>query len=190
MSAQEQQNPSPTPPTESSGSNLPKAYDPSAIEQRWADYWLAEGLWDVPTPAHAPEPGAHPFTMLLPPPNVTGRLHMGHMLNQTEMDVLTRWHRMRGETALWVPGTDHAGIATQMMVERQLAAEGGPSRTELGREAFTERVWCWKKQYGGLGVQELRELRQLREEDSRLKRMVADLSLDRQIMQEIVSKKL
>ncbi len=102
--------------------------------------------------------GAPRFVQLLPPPNVTGRLHMGHMLNQTEMDILTRWHRMRGETALWLPGTDHAGIATQMMVERQLAAEGGPSRTEMGREAFTQRVWCWKKQYGGAITEQMRRL--------------------------------
>ena len=96
--------------------------------------------------------------MLLPPPNVTGRLHMGHMLNQTEMDILTRWHRMRGERALWVPGTDHAGIATQMMVEKQLAAEGTTSREELGREAFTERVWEWKQQYGGAITEQMRRL--------------------------------
>src|SRR5437868_12804045 len=133
---------------ESPGSNLPKAYDPSTIEQRWADYWLAEGLWDVATPAQTPEHGAQPFTMLLPPPNVTGRLHMGHMLNQTEMDILTRWHRMRGELSLWLPGTDHAGIATQMMVERQLASEG-QKRQDLGREKFIERVWEWKRLYGG-----------------------------------------
>ena len=145
------------PPTENPGSNLPKAYDPSAIEQRWADYWLAEGLWDVPTPAHAAEQGQHPFTMLLPPPNVTGRLHMGHMLNQTEMDVLTRWHRMRGETALWVPGTDHAGIATQMMVERQLRAEG-VCRQRLGREKFVERVWQWKQEYGSAITDQMRRL--------------------------------
>jgi len=96
---------------------LPKSYDPTAIEERWAQYWVAEELFHVQTPA----PGTKTFTQLLPPPNVTGRLHMGHMLNQTEMDILTRWHRMRGETALWVPGTDHAGIATQMMVERRAA---------------------------------------------------------------------
>ena len=95
--------------------------------------------------------------MLLPPPNVTGRLHMGHMLNQTEMDILTRWHRMRGETSLWVPGTDHAGIATQMMVERQLAAEG-TNRKALGREAFTERVWEWKRQYGSAITDQMRRL--------------------------------
>ena len=84
------------------------------------------------------------FTLLLPPPNVTGRLHMGHMLNQTQMDIIVRWHRMRGFITLWLPGTDHAGIATQMMVERQLAKEG-KKRREMGREKFIERVWEWKK---------------------------------------------
>ena len=125
---------------------LPKTYDPNAIEPRWAEYWIREKLFQVKTPAAG---DLRPvFTILLPPPNVTGRLHMGHMLNQTEMDILTRWHRMRGELALWLPGTDHAGIATQMMVERQLASEG-VKRQDLGREKFVERVWCWKKQYGG-----------------------------------------
>src|SRR5438067_269790 len=144
-------------PTDNSGVNLPKAYDPSAIEQRWADYWVNERLWDVPTPATPPAKDEAPFTMLLPPPNVTGRLHMGHMLNQTEMDILTRWHRMRGETALWVPGTDHAGIATQMMVERQLQSEG-TCRQALGREAFTDRVWEWKHQYGSAITDQMRRL--------------------------------
>jgi valyl-tRNA synthetase len=120
---------------------LPKTYDPAAIEERWAEYWVRENLFAVASPVSASPASAlqKHFTMLLPPPNVTGRLHMGHMLNQTQMDILTRWHRMRGERALWVPGTDHAGIATQMMVERQLAAEGTP-RQQLGREAFVERV--------------------------------------------------
>jgi len=125
--------------------SLPKAYDPTAIEDRWAEYWVREHLFDQPSPETAP---AEPvFTILLPPPNVTGRLHMGHMLNQTEMDILTRWRRMCGDLALWLPGTDHAGIATQMMVERQLADEG-KTRQELGREAFVERVWEWKRHYG------------------------------------------
>ena len=97
------------------------------------------------------------FTLLLPPPNVTGRLHMGHMLNQTEMDILTRWHRMRGELSLWIPGTDHAGIATQMMVERQVAKEG-KTRQELGREAFVERVWEWKQEYGGAILDQMKRL--------------------------------
>ena len=135
-------------------SELAKAYDPSAIEEKWAAYWVKERLFDTPVE----RAGAKAFTMLLPPPNVTGRLHMGHMLNQTEMDILTRWHRMLGETALWVPGTDHAGIATQMMVEKQLAAEGKTSRVELGREAFTERVWDWKRQYGGAITDQMRRL--------------------------------
>ena len=91
--------------------DLEKAYDPTAIEDRWAAYWVSERLFELPSPESAPE--RPPFTMLLPPPNVTGRLHMGHMLNQTEMDILTRWRRMSGRRALWLPGTDHAGIATQ-----------------------------------------------------------------------------
>src|SRR5260370_26282853 len=112
---------------------LPKAYDPSVIEERWAEYWVREHLFDVASPYPADTYAeVKKFTQLLPPPNVTGRLHMGHMLNHTEMDILTRWHRMTGALALWVPGTDHAGIATQMMVERQLAAEG-KTRQELGR---------------------------------------------------------
>jgi valyl-tRNA synthetase len=143
-------------PTESSAGNLPKAYDPSLIEQRWADYWVREQLFEVPTPATGSDPTKN-FTLLLPPPNVTGRLHMGHMLNQTEMDILTRWHRMSSDTALWVPGTDHAGIATQMMVERQLASEG-TNRKALGREAFTERVWEWKRQYGSAITDQMRRL--------------------------------
>ncbi len=97
---------------------LPKAYEPGAIETRWADYWIKEKLFCVPTP---PPGETRPvFALLLPPPNVTGRLHMGHMLNQTQMDIIVRWHRMRGFITLWLPGTDHAGIATQMMVEKQL----------------------------------------------------------------------
>jgi valyl-tRNA synthetase len=136
--------------------DLPKAYDPAAIEDRWAEYWVQERLFEVPTPQAAAsfKPA---FTLLLPPPNVTGRLHMGHMLNQTEMDILTRWRRMRGETALWVPGTDHAGIATQMMVERQLANEG-KSRQQVGREAFVERVWEWKREYGGAILDQMKRL--------------------------------
>jgi valyl-tRNA synthetase len=123
---------------------LPKTYDPAAIEQKWAERWVQDDLWRQATP-EAGEP--KPFTMLLPPPNVTGRLHMGHMLNQTEMDILARWQRMRGRPTLWVPGTDHAGIATQMMVERQLTAQG-TSRQALGREGFVERVWQWRAEYG------------------------------------------
>jgi valyl-tRNA synthetase len=133
---------------------LPKSYDPAAIESHWAEYWLAENIFASGAAADANTPV---FSMLLPPPNVTGRLHMGHMLNQTEMDILARWHRMRGERTLWVPGTDHAGIATQMMVERQLEKEGR-NRQQLGREAFVERVWEWKREYGGAILTQMKRL--------------------------------
>ncbi len=134
---------------------LPKSYEPGAIETRWAEYWITEKLFSVPTP---PPGETRPvFTLLLPPPNVTGRLHMGHMLNQTQMDIIVRWHRMRGFITLWLPGTDHAGIATQMMVERQLAKEG-KKRRDLGREKFIERVWEWKKLYGGAILDQMKRL--------------------------------
>ncbi len=141
---------------------LPKAYDPTAIEDRWAEYWVRERLFHVETPEAGVieklrAAGHDVFTILLPPPNVTGRLHMGHMLNQTEMDILTRWRRMRGDLALWLPGTDHAGIATQMMVERQLASEG-KKRQQMGRESFVERVWEWKRHYGGAILEQMKRL--------------------------------
>ena len=135
--------------------DLPKSYEPGAIETRWADYWIEEKLFSAPTP---PAGEKRPvFTLLLPPPNVTGRLHMGHMLNQTQMDIIVRWHRMRGFLTLWLPGTDHAGIATQMMVERQLASEG-KNRRDMGREAFIERVWEWKRHYGGAILDQMKRL--------------------------------
>jgi valyl-tRNA synthetase len=138
--------------------DLPKAYDPAAIEDHWAAYWVRENLFAQPTPSEAEAlDGQSPFTILLPPPNVTGRLHMGHMLNQTEMDILTRWRRMSGRRALWLPGTDHAGIATQMMVERKLAEEG-TSRQQLGREAFVARVWEWRREYGGAILDQMKRL--------------------------------
>jgi valyl-tRNA synthetase len=143
---------------------LPKAYEPGAIEARWAEYWVREKLFHVETPAPSlsehgsSEEDLRPvFTLLLPPPNVTGRLHMGHMLNQTQMDIVVRWHRMRGYVALWLPGTDHAGIATQMMVERQLAGEG-KKRHDLGREQFIERVWEWRRHYGGAILDQMKRL--------------------------------
>jgi valyl-tRNA synthetase len=141
--------------------DLPKSYDPTGLEDRWAEFWVRENLFAQPTPTKANQnqgpAGQAPFTILLPPPNVTGRLHMGHMLNQTEMDILTRWRRMSGRRALWLPGTDHAGIATQMMVERQLAEED-TSRQQLGREAFVERVWQWKQHYGGAILDQMKRL--------------------------------
>jgi valyl-tRNA synthetase len=134
---------------------LPKAYEPGAIESRWAEYWVREKLFHVETPS--PGDKRPVFTLLLPPPNVTGRLHMGHMLNQTQMDIVVRWHRMRGNVALWLPGTDHAGIATQMMVERQLAKEG-KNRRAMGREKFIERVWEWRREYGGAILDQMKRL--------------------------------
>ncbi|MBV9438042.1 MAG: valine--tRNA ligase [Acidobacteria bacterium] len=134
---------------------LPKTYDPSAIEPRWAEYWEKEKLFHVAT--EDVKPGRPTFTILLPPPNVTGNLHMGHMFEHTESDILVRWHRMRGETTLWIPGTDHAGIATQMLVERQLASEG-IKRQDLGREKFVERVWDWRRLYGGNILKQMKRL--------------------------------
>ncbi len=134
---------------------LSKAYDPGAIESRWAEYWVREKLFHVETPAGDSQQPV--FTLILPPPNVTGRLHMGHMLNQTEMDIIVRWHRMRGFLTLWLPGTDHAGIATQMMVERKLASEG-KARRDIGREAFVARVWDWKQHYGGAILEQMKRL--------------------------------
>jgi valyl-tRNA synthetase len=134
---------------------LPKSYEPGDIEKRWAEYWVSEKLFSQPTPADDDKRPV--FTLLLPPPNVTGFLHMGHMFEQTQMDIIVRWHRMRGFVTLWLPGTDHAGIATQLMVERQLATEG-KKRAELGREKFVERVWEWKRHYGGRILDQMKRL--------------------------------
>ena len=141
--------------------DLPKAYDPTAIEDHWAEYWVREKLFAQPTPDAAAQDqgldGQSSFTILLPPPNVTGNLHMGHMFEHTESDILMRWRRMCGDRVLWVPGTDHAGIATQMLVERQLTSEG-TSRQQLGREAFVERVWKWRQHYGGAILGQMKRL--------------------------------
>jgi valyl-tRNA synthetase len=142
--------------------DLPKAYDPTVIEDHWAEYWVRENLFAQPTPsgnaAASCSGDSHPpFTILLPPPNVTGNLHMGHMFEHTESDILIRWRRMRGDNVLWIPGTDHAGIATQMLVERQVASEGNP-REKMGREAFIERVWEWRRHYGGAILGQMKRL--------------------------------
>jgi valyl-tRNA synthetase len=134
--------------------DLPKAYEPGAIEPRWAEYWVREKLFHGETPR---DPSQHTFTVTLPPPNVTGSLHMGHMLEHTEIDIIIRWKRMGGVPTMWLPGTDHAGIATQLMVERQLAAEG-KNRRDIGREAFVARVWDWKQHYGGVILQQMKRL--------------------------------
>jgi valyl-tRNA synthetase len=143
--------------------DLPKSYDPTAIEDRWAEYWVRENLFAQPTPLPAAKSEsakvseAAAFTILLPPPNVTGNLHMGHMFEHTESDILIRWHRMLGDKVLWVPGTDHAGIATQMLVERQITSEG-TSREQMGREKFVERVWEWRHHYGGAILGQMKRL--------------------------------
>ena len=129
---------------------MDKTYSPADIEQRWYAQWESQG-------AFAPRAGQGAFCIVIPPPNVTGTLHMGHAFQDTIMDALTRYHRMRGESTLWQPGTDHAGIATQMVVERQLNAEG-KRRTDLTREQFVERVWQWKAQSGGTIARQLRRL--------------------------------
>jgi len=131
---------------------LEKVYEPQAVEARWGQYWLDQGFFK----AHATATGS-PFTIVIPPPNVTGSLHIGHALNNTLQDVLIRWRRMQGRKALWIPGTDHAGIATQNVVERQLHEEG-ISREHLGREAFIERVWKWKQQSGNTIIGQLKHL--------------------------------
>ncbi|MCG3201385.1 MAG: Valine--tRNA ligase [Gammaproteobacteria bacterium] len=132
---------------------MDKTYDPTQIEQTWAARWEERGYFKAGGAGDA----AAPFCIMLPPPNVTGTLHMGHAFNNTIMDALTRYHRMSGRDTLWQPGTDHAGIATQMVVERQLALEG-KSRHELGREAFVARVWKWKEQSGSTIARQLRRL--------------------------------
>lgn len=134
---------------------LSKSYEPGAIEKRWAGYWIEQKLFHVQAPAK--DDPAQVFSLLLPPPNVTGFLHMGHMFEQTQMDIMVRWRRMRGFLTLWLPGTDHAGIGTQMMVERQLQSEG-KKREQLGREAFVERVWEWRRHYGGAILDQMKRL--------------------------------
>jgi valyl-tRNA synthetase len=132
---------------------LEKTYDPKTAEPRLYARWESSGAFQP-----SDDPAAEPFSIVIPPPNVTGALHVGHALNNTLQDVLTRFERMRGKAALWLPGTDHAGIATQMVVERQLAAEGGPTRRELGREAFVDKVWEWKATSAGSIQNQLRRL--------------------------------
>ena len=132
---------------------LDKTFDPKSVEPRLYAAWEASGAFKP-----SEDPNAEPFVIVIPPPNVTGSLHIGHALNNTLQDVLTRFHRMRGKAALWLPGTDHAGIATQMVVERQLAANGNIGRRDMGREAFVDKVWEWKAESGGAITNQLRRL--------------------------------
>jgi valyl-tRNA synthetase len=131
---------------------IPKAYQPQEIEPKWADFWVKQALFRAEN--NAPPPV---FSIVIPPPNVTGSLHIGHMLDHTEIDILTRWHRMRGYNTLYLPGTDHAGISTQRVVVRQLAEQGIDYRN-LGREEFEKRVWKWKEESGGKITQQMRQI--------------------------------
>jgi valyl-tRNA synthetase len=131
---------------------MEKTYNPQEVESKWLERWLENDAF------HAdPEEGGDPYCIVIPPPNVTGVLHMGHALNNTIQDVLVRWRRMQGRNTVWLPGTDHAGIATQNVVERSLKAEG-KSREDLGREAFVERVWKWRENYGNTIISQLKRL--------------------------------
>jgi valyl-tRNA synthetase len=131
---------------------LEKVYEPQRFEPHWAQWWIDSGLYRVDV-RHANKDRI--FSLVIPPPNVTGSLHIGHMLDHTVMDVAVRWHRMKSDTTLWIPGMDHAGIGTQMVVERQLAAEG-LTRQQLGREEFERRVWQWKEHSGGRIQEQIR----------------------------------
>jgi len=133
---------------------IDKTYQPSEVEGRIYRTWEEAGAFRAGRPERA---GAQPYSIVIPPPNVTGSLHMGHALNNTLQDILCRFERMRGRDVLWQPGTDHAGIATQLIVERQLA-ERQMSRVGLGREKFLAEIWKWKAESGGAIVEQLRRL--------------------------------
>ena len=131
--------------------NIPKVYDPASVEKKWYEFWEKNRYF------HAePEPGKKPFSIVIPPPNITGKLHMGHALDNTLQDILIRWHRMMGNNTLWMPGYDHAGLATQIKVEEVLKKEEGKTRFDLGREEFVKRVWAWKEEYGDRIINQLK----------------------------------
>ena len=138
--------------SQESGANIPKTYDPQSFERKWYAYWEEHNLFH-----DAADESREPYSVVIPPPNVTGQLHMGHALDNTLQDILVRYQRMRGKNVVWIPGCDHAGIATQAKVEESLRAEG-TNRFELGREKFLARVWDWKQQYGDRIMYQLRML--------------------------------
>ena len=131
---------------------LPKIYHPKQVEKKVYDAWMEKKCFHAQR-----DPEKKPFTIVIPPPNVTGQLHMGHAFDETIQDVLIRWKRMSGYCALWIPGTDHAGIATQIKVEEKLRGEG-LTRFDLGREKFLEQVWAWKEKFGGRILEQLKTL--------------------------------
>src|SRR6267378_843377 len=134
-------------------SEISKAYEPQSVEDKWYEFWLKQGCFTADEKSAKP-----PFSIVIPPPNVTGILHLGHVLNTTIQDILARKARMEGKEVLWLPGTDHAGIATQMMVERKIKKEEKTTRFELGRDKFLERVWEWKEKHGGIIIEQLKKL--------------------------------
>ena len=134
-------------------SEIPKAYEPQSVEDKWYDFWLKQGCFTADATSSKPA-----YSIVIPPPNVTGMLHMGHVLNNTIQDILSRKARMDGKEVLWLPGTDHAGIATQVMVEKQLKKEEHKTKYDLGREEFLKRVWAWKEKHGDIIINQLKKL--------------------------------
>ena len=132
---------------------LSKAYDPAEVESKWYKIWEERGYFHADVNS-----SKKPYTIVIPPPNVTGQLTMGHILNNTLQDILIRFEKLNGRETCWLPGTDHAGIATQTKVEKELKKNEGLTRYDLGREKFLERVWAWKEQYGGKIIKQLRSL--------------------------------
>ena len=132
---------------------IPKAYEPQSVEDKWYDFWLKQGCFTADPKSAKPA-----FSIVIPPPNVTGMLHMGHVLNNTIQDILSRKARMDGKEVLWLPGTDHAGIATQVQVEKALKKEERKTKYDLGREEFLKRVWVWKEKHGGIIINQLKKL--------------------------------
>ncbi len=179
---QQQQQPPPT----SSSLELDKVYEPQRFEPHWAQWWIDSNIYHADASkagSTMPTGEGRTFSLVIPPPNVTGSLHIGHMLDHTIMDVAVRWHRMRGETTLWLPGMDHAGIATQMVVERRLAAEG-LTRRQLGREEFERRVWQWKDEFGGRITEQIR--REGASVDWSRERFTMDAQLSRAVIETFV----
>src|SRR5438128_4658531 len=135
---------------------ITKAYEPRSVEDKWSAFWEQNGCFTA-DPARVS--GKRPaYSIVIPPPNVTGVLHMGHVLNNTIQDVLARKARMDGKEVLWMPGTDHAGIATQVVVEKQIKKDEKKNRFDLGREEFLKRVWQWKEKHGSIIIEQLKKL--------------------------------
>src|SRR5437868_1889648 len=132
---------------------IPKAYEPQSVEDKWYDFWQKQNCFTAD-----PKSSKAAYSIVIPPPNVTGMLHMGHVLNNTIQDILARKARMDGKEVLWLPGTDHAGIATEGMVAKQLKKDEKKSKQDIGREEFLKRVWSWKEKHGGIIIEQLKKL--------------------------------